>query len=58
MSYGSIYTPIILGKGKKLFNDDAFPATFTLVESLVTDSGVIMAHYKRDGAEKTDSITP
>ncbi len=50
--------PIILGKGKKLFNDDAFPATFTLVESLVTTSGVIMANYKRDRAVKTGIIGP
>ena len=50
--------PIILGKGKKLFNDAATPATFTLVETLVTDSGVIMANYKRDGAVKTGSIAP
>jgi dihydrofolate reductase len=50
--------PIILGKGKKLFNDDAFPATFTLVESLVTAYGVIMANYKRDRAVKTGVIAP
>jgi dihydrofolate reductase len=50
--------PIILGKGKKLFNDGAFPATFTLVESLVTASGVIMANYKRNGAVKTGIMVP
>ena len=47
--------PIILGKGKKLFDDGAFPATFTLIKSLVTDAGVIMANYKRDRADKTDN---
>ncbi len=41
--------PIILGKGKKLFDDRAMPAAFTLVESTTTPSGVIMVNYKRAG---------
>lgn len=48
--------PIILGKGKKLFNDNAMPAAFTLVESTTTPGGVIMVHYKRDGEVKTGTI--
>src|SRR5579863_4138819 len=32
--------PVILGKGKRLFSDDAMPAAFTLVESTVTAAGV------------------
>jgi dihydrofolate reductase len=39
--------PITLGKGKKLFNNGAMPAAFTLAESTVTSTGVIIAHYKR-----------
>ena len=39
--------PVILGKGKKLFDDSAMPAAFTLVESITTPSGVIMVNYKR-----------
>ena len=48
--------PIILGKGKKLFDDSAMPAAFTLVESTTTPSGVIMVNYKRAGDIKTGTI--
>ncbi len=39
--------PLTLGEGKKLFVDGATPAAFTLTESLVTSSGVIIANYQR-----------
>lgn len=45
--------PVLLGKGKKLFDDSAIPAAFTLIESTVTPSGVIMANYRRTGEVKT-----
>lgn len=45
--------PLTLGKGKKLFDDVAIPAAFTLMESSVTSSGVIAVHYKRAGNVKT-----
>jgi dihydrofolate reductase len=48
--------PIILGKGKKLFDDKAIPAAFTLVESTTTPSGVIMVNYKRAGNVQTGTI--
>ena len=48
--------PLTLGKGKKLFDNGAIPAAFTLVESLVTSTGVIIAHYKRAGKVKTGTI--
>ncbi len=48
--------PIILGKGKKLFDDSAMPATFTLVESTTTPAGVIMVNYKRAGEVRTGTI--
>jgi dihydrofolate reductase len=35
--------PLILGKGKKLFDNGTIPAAFTLTESTITPSGVIMA---------------
>jgi dihydrofolate reductase len=41
-----IYPPT-LGKGKKLFEDGTIPAAFTLIESSVTPSGVIIANYKQ-----------
>jgi dihydrofolate reductase len=48
--------PVILGKGKKWFSDDATPAAFTLIESTVTPGGVIFANYKRAGEVKTGTI--
>ena len=48
--------PLTLGKGKKLFEDGTIPAAFTLTDSLVTPSGVIMANYKRAGKVKTGTV--
>jgi dihydrofolate reductase len=48
--------PVTLGKGKKLFGKDAIPAAFTLAESTVTTTGVIMANYKRAGKVKTGNL--
>lgn len=48
--------PVILGKGKKLFDDSAMPAAFTLIESTVTPSGLIMANYRRSGEVKTGNV--
>ncbi len=48
--------PVILGKGKRLFNDDALPASFTLVDNFITPSGVILANYKRAGEVKTGTM--
>ncbi|WP_338841225.1 dihydrofolate reductase family protein [Flavobacterium ginsenosidimutans] len=45
--------PLLLGKGKKLFDNNAYPSAFSLVESTVTSTGVILANYKRDGEIKT-----
>ena len=48
--------PLVLGKGKKLFDDGAIPAAFKLTESTVTASGVIVANYKRAGKVKTGTM--
>jgi dihydrofolate reductase len=48
--------PLTLGTGKKLFQDDAMAASFTLTESTSTPSGVIMANYKRSGKVKTGNV--
>ncbi|WP_091492584.1 dihydrofolate reductase family protein [Flavobacterium phragmitis] len=45
--------PLILGKGKKLFANDALPSAFSLTESVVTTTEVILATYKRTGKVKT-----
>jgi dihydrofolate reductase len=48
--------PLTLGKGKKLFDDGAIPAAFTLTESSVMPSGVIFANYKRAGKVTTGTV--
>lgn len=48
--------PLILGKGKNLFNNSSSAASFTLKKSSVTPTGVIIAHYKRAGKVKTGTI--
>jgi dihydrofolate reductase len=48
--------PLTLGKGKKLFDNGAFPAAFTLAESAVTKTGVILANYKRAGQVETGTV--
>lgn len=48
--------PVTLGTGKRLFGDGTIPAAFTLLESSVTPSGVIVANYKRAGKVKTGSF--
>ena len=48
--------PLTLGKGKKLFDNGTIPAAFTLIESSITPSGVIIANYKRAGKVKTGTV--
>jgi len=48
--------PVILGEGKKLFENGAVPAAFTLTESHVTSKGVIITNYKRAGEVITGDV--
>ncbi|MCW3091773.1 MAG: dihydrofolate reductase [Ferruginibacter sp.] len=48
--------PLTLGNGKKLFDNGTVAAAFTLAESIVTPSGVIIVSYKRAGEVKTGTI--
>jgi dihydrofolate reductase len=48
--------PLTLGKGKKLFDKAIIPAAFTLIESTVTSTGVIIAYYRRAGKVQTGTI--
>jgi dihydrofolate reductase len=48
--------PLTLGEGKKLFGGEPIPAAFTLAESLITSTGVIIASYKRSGEVKTGTV--
>jgi len=48
--------PVILGEGKRLFDNGAIPAAFTLTESHITSKGVIIANYKRAGEVITGDV--
>lgn len=48
--------PVTLGAGKRLFVEGTIPAAWTLVESKISPSGVIIASYKRAGKVKTGSF--
>ena len=49
--------PVLLGKGKKLFDNGTVPVAFELTESTVTPSGVVIAYYKRVGDVRTGNLT-
>ncbi|MGO4637968.1 dihydrofolate reductase family protein [Mesorhizobium sp. 2RAF45] len=48
--------PLLLGKGKRLFGDDAMPAAFKLVKSQTSSTGVIIATYERSGEIEVGSF--
>ena len=48
--------PVTLGMGKRLFDKGTIPASYTLVESKSSPSGVIIATFKRAGEVKTGSF--
>ena len=48
--------PLLLGRGKRLFGDDAQAAAFELVESTTTPKGVLLAHCVRSGEVLTGSF--
>ncbi len=48
--------PLLLGKGKKLFGNNAMPTALRLVESIITPKGIIIAHYQNSGKVKTGTI--
>lgn len=48
--------PVILGKGKRLFEDHDFTGSFKLTHSRTSPSGVIVAKYERDGEVRTGSF--
>jgi len=50
--------PVLLGRGKRLFNDGAVPAAFEIIESKLTSTGVFMVNYKKAGEVKTGKAGP
>ncbi|HTO56176.1 MAG TPA: dihydrofolate reductase family protein [Pseudomonadales bacterium] len=48
--------PVLLGRGKRLFDDDTLPSGFRLAESRATRSGVLITRYVRDGEVRTGAF--
>lgn len=48
--------PIVLGKGKRLFDRGTFPGAFKVTKSETSPQGVLIVHYARDGGVKTASF--
>lgn len=48
--------PVTLGMGKRLFGEGTIPASYTLVESKSSPSGVMIASFKRAGEVETGSF--
>jgi dihydrofolate reductase len=48
--------PVVLGKGKRIFDEASTPGTLKLVEHHVSDKGVVFATYKPDGELKTGTF--
>ncbi|HTG57714.1 MAG TPA: dihydrofolate reductase family protein [Niabella sp.] len=49
--------PVLLGEGKRLFNNAAVPKSYTLAEHIVTSTGVIIGRFVRAGEVKTGQAT-
>lgn len=50
------FIPVVLGKGKRLFDNGTIPAAFSLVEAKTSPAGVIIATYRRAGDVQTGSV--
>lgn len=48
--------PVVLGKGKRLFDEGTIPAAYKLTHSAASPSGVIVASYQRDGEVRLGSF--
>src|SRR5699024_4839607 len=48
--------PVLLGKGKRLFDQTSEPRAFKLTHSAISPNGLIHAVYVRDGEVKTATI--
>jgi len=52
--YMLLIHPLVLGRGRRLFTDDAQRTTLRLVESVTTTTGVVIATYNPDPSDTTE----
>ncbi|WP_332679182.1 dihydrofolate reductase family protein [Brevundimonas sp.] len=48
--------PLVLGKGKRLFDDGSQPHAWTMVKTRQSATGVVISRYERDGEVRTGSF--
>ncbi|WP_321799634.1 dihydrofolate reductase family protein [Caballeronia sp. J97] len=48
--------PVMLGRGKRMFGDDALPSAFTLAHSAQTPGGALVTRYLRGGDVRTGAF--
>lgn len=48
--------PVVLGRGKRLFDESSEPRAFKLIHSTVSPNGLIAATYVRDGEVRTATV--
>lgn len=48
--------PVLLGKGKRLFGEDAKPGEWTMFDTRTSTTGVIMSRYRPKGPVRTGSF--
>ncbi|KGT46806.1 MULTISPECIES: dihydrofolate reductase family protein [Acinetobacter] len=48
--------PVVLGKGKRLFNERSVPKSFQLVDHAVAANGVLFSHYQKVGEVQTGTF--
>jgi len=51
-----IIYPVVLGRGKRLFGNNAQPSAFTLAQSTSTRNGVLLTRYARSGEVRTGTF--
>ena len=47
--------PVVLGHGKRLFGNDARPASFKVTKSITTASGILLTRFEKSGDVRTGS---
>ena len=53
----SLFTlPVVLGSGKRLFEDGSAPRSFRLTGHRVSPNGLIVTHYEREGDVRVENI--
>ncbi len=48
--------PVILGKGKRLFDETSAPRSLKLTRSVISSTGVLLMNYERGGEVRTGSF--